>query len=163
MNQIDIAICIIAILGAIQGVFKGFILSVTSLLGLILGYYLSIRFAWYFEDLLTKSTRSHSILIHLLSFVICFSLVVIAMYILGKTLQKALELTPLGCINRIMGALFGAFKGLLLVSAIIYVIELADRNNTLISKESKEESVMYGPIAKIIPAIVPQVKTLWGM
>ncbi len=158
MSQIDIVIIVFAILGAIQGIFKGFILSIASLLGLILGYYLSLRFAWYFEDLLVKPTGDHTIFIHLLSFVICFTLVVIAVYFLGRALQKALELTPLGCINRIMGALFGAFKGLLFVSAIIYIVEIADKNNTLISQQNKEESVLYKPMAKLIPSLVPQVK-----
>ncbi|HEX2975964.1 MAG TPA: CvpA family protein [Bacteroidales bacterium] len=158
MNEIDIAIGVIIILGAVQGVFKGFILSIASLVGLILGYYLSIRFAWYFEELLTKSSGNSSMLIHILSFIICFSLVMISVHFIGRTLQRVLELTPLGCLNRIAGALFGAFKGLLIVSAIIYLIEIADRNNSIISKENKEASVMYKPMAKLIPSLIPQVK-----
>lgn len=158
MNEIDIAIGVIAILGVIQGAFKGFIVSIASLVGLILGYYLSIRFAWYFEELLTRSSGSSSMLIHILSFVICFTLVVVAVHFIGKTVQNLVGLTPLGCINRIAGALLGAFKGLLLVSAIIYIIEIVDRNNNLVSQNTKENSVMYKPIAQIIPSLIPQVK-----
>lgn len=158
MNSIDVFILVIAGLGALQGIFKGFILSITSLLGLILGYYLSLRFAWYIESLLRSSTHINSHLLHLLAFVLCYALVIILMYIIGKSLQKMLELTPLGCVNRVAGALFGMFKGLLLVSALIYVLEIADKSGVLIKPETKEASYFYKPIASLIPSLVPQVK-----
>lgn len=158
MNQIDLIILIIAALGAIQGAFKGVILSVTSLLGLILGFYISLRFAWYIEILLKQSTGSDSAMMHLLAFGICYLLVIVIMYFIGKTVQKMVELASLGCLNRLSGAIFGIFKGLLLVSALIYVIEIADRNNLLIKPEKKEASVLYKPIAQLIPSLVPQVK-----
>ncbi len=158
MNQIDIAILAIAGLGAIHGIFKGFILSVTSLLGLILGYYLSIRFAWYIEELLRESTGSNSPFMHIIAFVLCYLLVIIILYVIGRSVQKTLELAALGCFNRLAGALFGALKGLLLVSAMIYIIEIADHQNQLIKAEKKNESILYAPIAKLIPSIMPQVK-----
>ncbi len=158
MNQIDLIILIIAALGAVQGVFKGFILSATSLLGLILGFYISLRFAWYIEAILRQSTGSDSALMHLLAFGICYLLVIIVMYFIGKTIQKMLEMASLGCLNRISGAIFGAFKGLLLVSALIYVIEIAGQGGLLIKPEKKEASVLYKPIAQLVPSLVPQVK-----
>ena len=78
--------------------------------------------------------------------------------LLGKSVEKMLELASLGCLNRIAGAAFGIFKGMLLVSALIYVIEIADTNSVLIKPEKKEASIFYKPIAKLIPSLVPQVK-----
>jgi membrane protein required for colicin V production len=158
MNQIDLIILIIAALGAVQGVFKGFILSATSLLGLILGFYISLRFGWYIEAILQQSTGSDSSLMHLLAFGICYLLVIVVMYFIGKAIQKMLEMASLGCLNRMSGAIFGAFKGLLLVSALIYVIEIADKNSLLIKPEKKEASVLYKPIEQLVPSMVPQVK-----
>ncbi|HLO91274.1 MAG: CvpA family protein [Chloroflexota bacterium] len=158
MSQIDIAILVIAGLGAVQGFIKGFVLSITSLLGLILGFYLSLRFAWFTEGILKESTGSESPLIHILAFALSYLLVIVIMYIIGKSIEKMLELASLGCLNRIAGALFGVFKGLLLASAIIYVFEIADRNNVIIKREKKEVSIFYKPIAQLIPSLVPQVK-----
>ena len=158
MNQIDLIILIIAALGAVQGVFKGFILSATSLLGLILGFYISLRFGWYIEAILQQSTGSDSSLMHLLAFGICYLLVIVVMYFIGKAIQKMLEMASLGCLNRMSGAIFGAFKGLLLVSALIYVIEIADKNSLLIKPEKKGASVLYKPIEQLVPSMVPQVK-----
>jgi hypothetical protein len=45
-----------------------------------------------------------------------------------------------------------------LVSAIIYVIELADRNSVVVKPKSKEESLFYKPMAEVVPSLVPQVK-----
>lgn len=158
MNQIDLIILIIAAFGAIQGAFKGVILSITSLLGLILGFYISLRFAWYIEEILKRSTGNDLVMMHLLAFGICYLLVIVIMYFIGKTVQKMVETASLGCLNRISGAIFGAFKGLLLVSALIYVFEIADRNSLLIKPEKKEASILYKPIAQLIPSLVPQVK-----
>lgn len=158
MSQIDIAILVVAGLGAIQGLFKGFVLSITSLLGLILGFYLSLRFAWLIEGFLREATGSNTPLIHILAFALCYLLVIVIMYFIGKSIEKMLELASLGCFNRIGGALFGIFKGLLLVSAIIYVIEIADQNSVIIKKEKKEASILYKPIAQLVPSLVPQVK-----
>ncbi len=158
MNQLDLVILIIVGIGLIRGLFKGFVMSIASLAGLILGFYMSLRFAWYIEGLLREAIGSDSSLMHLLAFGLCYALVIILVFIAGKSLEKVLSVTPLGCVNRIGGGLFGAFKGLLLVSAFIYVFEIADRNSQLIKAESKEQSVMYKPIARLIPSLVPQVK-----
>lgn len=158
MNQIDIAILIIAGLGALQGVFKGFVLSITSLIGLIFGFYISLRFAWYVEGILRESTGSDSPLMHILAFALCYLLVIIIMYFIGKSIEKMLELASLGCLNRMAGAAFGIFKGMLLVSALIYIIEITDKNSILIKAEKKEQSIFYKPIARLIPSLVPQVK-----
>lgn len=158
MNTIDLTILVIAVLGALQGAFKGFVLSITSLIGLILGFYISLRFAWYIEFILRQQTGSDTPFLHILAFVLCYVLVIIIMYIIGKSIEKVLELASLGCLNRITGALFGIFKGLLLVSALIYILEIVDRHNALIRAETKEASLMYKPIAKLIPSLIPQVK-----
>lgn len=158
MSQIDIAILVVAGLGALQGIFKGLVLSITSLLGLILGFYLSIRFAWLIEGFLRESTGSNSPLMHILAFGLCYLLVIIIMYFIGKSIEKMLEMASLGCFNRLGGAIFGIFKGLLLVSAIIYIIEIADRNSVIIKKEKKETSILYKPIADLVPSLIPQVK-----
>lgn len=158
MSQIDIAILVIAGLGAVQGFLKGFVLSITSLLGLILGFYLSLRFAWFIEGILRESTGSDSPLLHILAFALSYLLVIVIMYIAGKSIEKMLEMASLGCLNRIGGGLFGLFKGLLLVSAIIYVFEIADRKSVIIKPEKKEASIFYKPIAQLVPSLVPQVK-----
>lgn len=159
MGNIDIAILVILGLGAVQGLFKGFILSVTSLFGLVLGFYLSLRFAWYVENILREATGyGETPLMHLLAFALCFLLVIIITYIIGKSIEKMLEMASLGCLNRVGGALFGIFKGVVLVSAIIYVIELADRHSYVVKKETKEASIFYKPMAEVVPSLVPQVK-----
>jgi len=150
MSRIDIIILIIAGLGAIHGFMKGFVLSITSLLGLILGYYLSVRFGWIIEGYLVGEGGVSNPLYQVLAFVLCFLLVVIIMYFIGKSIETMLEMASLGCVNRISGAMFGIFKGLLLVAALIYVMELADVKSVLITKEQKEASMFWKPIVGLV-------------
>lgn len=150
MSRIDIIILIIAGLGAIHGFMKGFVLSITSLLGLILGYYLSVRFGWIIEGYLVGEGGVSNPLYQVLAFVLCFLLVVIIMYFIGKSIETMLEMASLGCVNRIAGAMFGIFKGLLLVAALIYVMELADVKSVLITKDQKEASMFWKPIVGLV-------------
>lgn len=158
MQQIDIAILILIGLGALQGLFKGFILSITSLLGLVLGFYLSLRFAWYIEAILRNASGSDSPYMHIAAFVLCFLLVIIVVYIIGKSVEKIVEMASLGFVNRLAGAVLGIFKAMVLVSAIIYVLAIADRQSVLITPEAKQKSLFYEPMAAFIPYLVPQVK-----
>jgi membrane protein required for colicin V production len=137
---------------------KGFIVSIASLAGLILGFYFALRFSWYIEGILSNAAGSNSMLINLLAFVLSYMLVIIIVHVIGRSLQKMVELTPLGCFNRAAGLLFGLFKGMVLVSALIYLIEIVDQNSLIIKKESKESSLFYMPLAKLVPSLVPEVK-----
>ncbi len=158
MSQLDIYILIAAGIFAIRGLMKGFIVSIASLAGLVLGFYVALRFSWYLEGVLSNATGSNSMMIHIMAFALSYMLVIILVYIIGRSLQKIVELTPLGCVNRGAGFLFGLFKGLVLVSAVIYLIEIVDMNSVFLKKEKKEASVLYIPIAKLVPSLVPEVK-----
>jgi len=72
------------------------------------------------------------------------------MYFIGKSIETMLEMASLGCVNRIAGAMFGIFKGLLLVAALIYVMELADVKSVLITKDQKEASMFWKPIVGLV-------------
>jgi len=158
MTRIDVLILIVASLGAVVGFYKGFIKSITSLLGLILGYYISLRFAWFIENLLVEATGKTFIFMHLLAFVLCFILVMIATYFMGSAVDKMFKIVSLGCVNRLAGAFLGIFKGMIIVGALIYIIEIADRHDVLIKPDKKEASLFYKPLATLIPSLVPQVK-----
>lgn len=158
MNNIDIFILIVLLLGALRGFMKGFIMSVATLVGLIAGYYIALNFGWIIEGTLRESIGNKSTLIHVLAFVLCYILVIIIVFIIGKSVEKLIELAALGCVNRIAGAALGVLKGVIIISALIYVVELADKKANIIKDEKKDESVFYKPIASILPAIFPKVE-----
>jgi len=61
----------------------------------------------------------------------------------------------LSAINKILGAVFGALKFAMVMSVLIFIIDALEESYPMISLKTKNESVLYKPIGKIAPAIIP--------
>ena len=61
----------------------------------------------------------------------------------------------LGGINKVGGAVFGAMKFAMVLSVIIFVMDAIEKSYPLISLKTKEGSVLYKPIGKIAPTLIP--------
>ena len=140
MATIDIIILIIVGLGFLFGIKKGFIKQLATLLGVIAGLLaakiLYVSLAEKISPILNDSvTLSQAI-----AFIAIWIAVPLAFSLIASMLTKALEIVSLGWLNRLLGAVLGALKYLLLLSILISVIEFIDSDNKLINRTSKEES-----------------------
>lgn len=159
MNYIDIFILIIVIGAAVMGFSKGLIIGIASLAGMVLGIILSLRFAGYIEVVLQNMFNSHSPVMYIIAFAICFILVVIAVHAIAKSIEKIVEIAALGFLNRLGGAAFGILKALFLLSALIYFISLFKPDHPLVSPERIENSRFYKPLEGFLPAVLPFLKS----
>jgi membrane protein required for colicin V production len=154
MNYLDIIIlCVVALL-VIHGVMKGFIISLASLIALVLGIYIAVNFSHYIETLLTDTLHPGHTWLPILSFTITFLIVVILVMLLGKALEKLVDLVGMGILNHIFGGLFGLIKGILLVSVILFIISGFDPKEKIIKPKIKQESMLYGYESKVFPLMM---------
>lgn len=144
MNAFDLFILIVLLIAAAAGFFKGFVLSLTSLVGWLLGLYVSFRFASVVQLWLQAKTGYESSLMYIVAFVLCFVAVVIVMYLIGKSIQKIVEIAALGFFNRLAGAAFGVLKISLLLSALIYLTATVDPGEHLITPQKKSNLFFTG-------------------
>ena len=151
MNFIDLILILIILLFAIQGFRKGLIYEVASLAGLILGIYASFHFANYLESYLTDYLNVPEKYSTVTAFILIFLLVVIALHFVGKIIENIIDLVALGFINKLAGIVFGLAKGIVLLSLAFLILDHFDKE--LISKENKEESFFYKPIASVAPLL----------
>ncbi|MBW6491414.1 MAG: CvpA family protein [Lentimicrobium sp.] len=158
MNIIDAVIFISLIIAAITGFFKGFIISVASFVGFLLGIILSFRFAGSVQQLLIEITGSEGRYLYFVGFLICFALVVVIVQLIGKAIEKIVKAVALGFLNRITGAGFGVLKSLLIFSALIYALAYIDPKNRLITPEQQKNSLFYQPLEKLLPSILPFIR-----
>ena len=64
-----------------------------------------------------------------------------------EVITKALKLAFLGLVNRILGALFGAIKGAVLISFLIFLFgNFVIKYNNVIPKEYINNSILYEPL-----------------
>jgi membrane protein required for colicin V production len=151
INLLDIIILIPLLLFAWQGYRKGFIIEVATLAALLLGIYFALYFSDYAATLLTEYFTIDGKYLAVLSFIATFVVVVIAVILIGKAVQKFINLLLLGFLNKAAGAVFGLLKGALLISILLAIITYFDANESLIKKEQKKQSVLYQPVASLAP------------
>ena len=151
MNYLDIIIfCILGFL-VINGIRKGFILSLATLVALVLGIWAAIHFSGYMSNLLVKTFHPSGNWLSILSYVLTFLLVVIGVIIIAKLLEKVVKTVGLGLANRVIGGLFGLLKGILGVTVLLFIIVHFDPKGKVITRKTKETSICYPYIEKVFP------------
>jgi membrane protein required for colicin V production len=151
MNIIDIVLLILFAWFAFQGFRKGFIIELASLIALILGIYTAIYFSGYASDFLVNSMDMDNDYVPVTSFVITFIIVVLIVYVLGRILEKFVNMIALGFLNKLAGGVFGILKAALFIS--VFIVILNHYNINFISSEKKDNSLLYEPVEEIAPFI----------
>jgi len=154
MEIIDIIILIFVILMLILGFRKGLIISLASLVALILGIYLAVHFSNFASDLLKANFDVSATYLPILSFAITFLIVLIGILLLGKLIEKLVDMVGMGFLNHLAGAVLGVIKSVLILSVVFFVISVADPNEKLITPKAKHESLLYKHIAEIFPTLM---------
>jgi len=104
----------------IAGIAQGFLRSIFSLGGLILGLAVAAwnydRIARFIKPILHNEQASNAI-----GFIVIAFLVAAICTTLGVLLSKIFKKLGLGCLDSLAGAIFGFFQGALLVTVVILV------------------------------------------
>ena len=114
VNYIDIIVLLFLLWGAYRGFSKGLIIEVATLLGLVFGVYVAIKYSSYTEDILVDFLNISSRYISYIALAVTFVLVAIVVYIIGKLLTKLIDIISLGLINKLLGTILGLLSILLL-------------------------------------------------
>jgi len=161
MNVLDIVIAIPLLWGIWQGFNKGLILALASLAALLIGVWGSIKFSNIVANFLSNSFGLVSEYNSIIAFSITFILIVIAVHLLARALDKLLSAVALGILVKISGAAFGALKWGLIVSILLSIYNVINVNYKYTSKETIEKSILYKPVASIAPFIFSYFDFEW--
>jgi membrane protein required for colicin V production len=155
VNGIDFIIMILLIIALVRGFIKGFVMQLAALAALLLGIYACIHFSSYMGNLLASKVSLDPLVIRWLSFGLLFALVVIAVHLIGKLVEKILKMSMLSFANRVAGALFAFIKMVFIVAVLVTLTNLADQKLHFLPADTNK-SILYRPVSKIIPAIFPR-------
>ena len=146
VNPIDLILGLCLGYGCIQGFRKGLLLEVASLIALVLGLWGAFLFADLAKSQLEIYTTLNPVLLNTVSYILVFICIVFGISFVAKVLTKIIKLVALGLLNRILGAVFGALKIGVFLSAILLVIEQINFLITLLDSEMIAASLLYTPI-----------------
>jgi membrane protein required for colicin V production len=120
MTLVDWIIVVLLALATLHGLARGFFRSVFSLVGLLLGLALAAwnygRLAHFFRPMVSNDSIADAI-----AFLVIALLVMVLASILGSLLSNTLHKIGLGCLDRLAGAVFGLFEGIVFVTVCILV------------------------------------------
>ncbi|WP_108802783.1 CvpA family protein [Aquimarina sp. Aq107] len=157
MNYIDIILGILLLWGLIKGFSKGLFVSLASLVALVAGIYISVHFSHLIGGYLEKYVNWGDGALKLTAFAITFIGVVILISLAGKLLTKIADFASLGILNKLLGAAFGVLKFAFIASVIIIFVDAANRSLNLIKQETLDSSILYAPVKKIAPTVLPNI------
>jgi len=117
MTGLDLLIVGLVLVLTLRGIWRGFINDLSGLLGLVLGYFFAGPLAKYLDPFLEaffEGPRLREGIAYYLSLFVIYLTVVF----LGKLATGLSKLVLLGWLNRLLGALSGFTKGILIASLV---------------------------------------------
>jgi len=163
MNWLDVVIIVCIIIGVIHGLITGIIKQIIFLVSLIAAILLSGVIAkgihhWakmYFpNESAWLSPCIQNVIYYTLAFILIISLFAIA----AKFVDKIINHTPAGIINKLFGALFGGFMWMICLSIALNFLSVFDTQFQIISKPVKENSFLYEKVKMIFPTVFPYIE-----
>jgi membrane protein required for colicin V production len=155
MNILDIVFIIPLVYGFVQGFRHGFVREIGSLVAIVFGIYLARYWAEGVSVLLISWIDLSQKVALIVAYALTAILGTLSVHLIAYMLSKLLAIIKLGIINKLIGAVFGTFKWLLVLSLILNFIAMANNFAPIIENKAVKDSVLYKPIENVIPNIVP--------
>jgi len=158
MGVLDIILAIPILWFAYKGFSKGLIIELATLLALLLGIYVAIKFSDLTESYLINNLDFHGKYTHIIAFSLTFIGVVLLVNLVGRLVSKIADMVMLGWLNKLAGVVFGVLKAAFILSILIYIVNRLDVKEHLITPELKQESKLYKPIEGLSLKVFPYLE-----
>lgn len=146
MNSLDYILFIPLLYALYRGFTKGLIIELASLLALILGIYGALHFSSFTFEFLSDYFEIKTVYLQLVSYGLTFLIIAVLISFTGKILTMLIRLVALGFINRMMGAIFGGIKALLILSVFISFFDRFNKQFGMINEDILTPSIIYNSI-----------------
>ena len=150
MNTLDIILLIPLLFGGYLGYKKGLILELIGILALILAIIGSFKLLNEAIRFLSQFFPDYSNIVPFIAFLGLFIIILILVSLLGRFLKKMIDLTILGSIDNLLGALLGVFKWAFLISLVLW---LFNQINLSVPADLTEGSFLFDKIEGLAPTV----------
>jgi len=160
MNYIDIILALLLLIGLVRGFMKGFIFEIAVVGALFLGTYVAFKLSYLLQPWVLKMGDMNPFTVNLVCSILMFTLIGAGLFFLAKLFTGLVNIAALGVFNKILGGIFGLLKYAFITSVLLYFFNLLDARHHFISADTKAESRLYYPVAKMSPALLPLMKEI---
>ena len=117
---------------------KGVIREAATLAGIVAGIWAAVHLSQLVASLLGLTGES--------SILIAFVGALVLTYLLGRGIERMVKSAHLSLANKISGAALGMAKALCVLAVILNGIVLLDKQEQLITPQTKADSLLYKPV-----------------
>lgn len=158
MHLIDIIIGVPILWAIYKGLKKGLIVEVTGLVALLVGIYGAIKLSAAAAVVLRENLNFDSEYMPIIAWAATFIAIVLAVNLIGKMVEKVVDMASLSFLNKLGGGLLSAAKVGIIVSMILGGINSLDQQMRILPDDLHDTSMLYAPVSSLAPTILPVIK-----
>ncbi len=147
---IDLVLIVIVILAVIKGYQRGLIVGVFSFIAVIIGLAAAIKLSTVVAAHLGKAIKVSEQWLPVISFAIVFIVVVLLIRLGANMIQKTVEISMLGWVNRLGGIVLYVAIYVIVFSIVLFYAEQVQ----LLQQETIQKSVTYSYIQPWGPKVI---------
>lgn len=155
-NGVDLAMLAVLLLSMLVGAWRGLVFEVMSLLGWLAAYLAAQWFAASVAPYVPIGAPGSAIN-HAAAFAATFIAALIAWGLLSRLVKMLIQATPLGLIDRLLGAAFGALRGGVLLLAVAAVVTRTPWVQSPAWQQSEGAAVLRTVLTGLKPALPRQI------
>ena len=158
-NWVDLAMLALLALSALVGLWRGFTYELLSLAGLFVAYFAA---RWIEPELAPHLPigEAGSMLNRGLAFATAFLLVLIVWGLVARVVSRLVRATPLRPVDRLLGALFGIARGVLVLLVVATLVAYSPAARSQVWRESVGAAWVDALLRALLP-LVPAEAAPW--
>lgn len=157
MNILDVIMAVIVGFCLVRGLFRGLIKEITSIVGVFVGFYVAFYHYQVAAHVLSRVIGDKAYL-NILSIIITFTLLFLAVGFVGILLKHLLKALDLGPADRVLGGGFGLVKAILIVAILLIPLTTFLPKDASLVKDSFFAPYVTTISEKIILAVPKEIK-----
>jgi len=152
MTSFDYAVLTIIGLSIIFSVMRGMVREVLAILGWVAAFYVGRTYTDQILPMIPVDIPTESLRV-LAAFLVLFLATLLLASLLGIALSAIIRKVGLGWLNRLLGAMFGVIRGLLIVCVLVFLAGL-----TSVPQDARWRNAMFSaPIEALVISILPWI------
>ena len=160
MSIIDIILLICFVPAIINGIRKGFICQVISVVSIIAGVWVSFEFSTIVAAWIGQYIQASESVLGLVAFTLIMLAVFVALGVLGRFIESIVKFVMLGWLNKLLGVVFSLIKSGLIIGLVIMAFSSLNNTFHLVDEQVLAESTLYTPLKNIAFNVFPYLKSL---
>ncbi len=154
---LDWVILAVLAISVVVGLARGLVFELLSLAGWVVAYF-AARWAAVDVARMLPVGEAGSAMNHAAGFAVAFIAALMAWALLSRLLRMAIHATPLSVVDRVLGAAFGIFRGLLLLLAVATVVNFSPAVKSPAWQQSQGAHWLDALLQGLKPLLPPQVQ-----